>query len=182
MGSGKSTVAKAVAAKLGVEVIDLDALIEQAEGKSVAAIFAERGEPAFRELEQSALHAALQRHADAVFALGGGTVTDQRLRRELLACGTVVTLSAKVDELARRVGEGKGRPLLAGQDVTARLTALLEQRADAYAECHATVQSGGRNVAAIADDVIAVARDQALVVPLGTRSYRVEIGAGVRER
>ena len=182
MGSGKSTVAKAVASKLGSEAVDLDALIEQATGTAVAAIFAERGEAAFRELERTTVRASLARHQDAVFALGGGTVTDQALRRELLASGTVVTLSAPVAELARRVGEGAGRPLLAGQDVKARLTALLQLRAEAYAECHATLETSGRDVAAIADEVLAVARDQALVVPLGTRSYRVEIGAGVRHR
>ena len=68
MGSGKSTVAKAVAAKLGVEAIDLDEQIEQAEGKSVAAIFAERGELVFRELERRTLRSAIARHGNAVFA------------------------------------------------------------------------------------------------------------------
>jgi shikimate kinase / 3-dehydroquinate synthase len=182
MGSGKSTLAQALAAKLGTSAFDLDALIERAAGTTVESIFRERGEAGFRELERETLHAELERHTQGVFALGGGTVTDQALRRELLAGGTLVTLSADVSELARRVGEGKGRPLLAGHDVEARLEALLAQRADAYAECHARIQTGGRALDAIADEVIAVARDQALVVPLGTRSYRVEIGAGVRAR
>jgi shikimate kinase/3-dehydroquinate synthase len=175
-------VARALAGKLGTSAFDLDGLIERSVGTSVEALFRERGEAAFRELERETLRAALVQHEGGVFALGGGTVTDQALRRELLRAGTLITLSADASELARRVGEGRGRPLLAGQDVHARLTALLAQRADAYAECHAQVETTGRTLDAIADDVIAVARDQPLVVPLGTRTYRVEIGPGVRGR
>ena len=182
MGSGKSSLARVVAGKLGVAALDLDELIERAAGKPVASIFREQGEAHFRALEASTLRAALREHADAVIALGGGTVTDRALRRELLGSGTLVGLSAPVAELARRVGEGQGRPLLAGQDVAARLDELLVLRADAYAEVHGTVHTAQQPLEAIADDVLALARDAALVVPLGTRSYRVEIGAGVRHR
>src|SRR5262245_51115182 len=139
MGSGKTTVAKIVGARAGLEVCDLDAVVEQRSGKPVSALFAERGEAAFRQLERETLRELVAQKPRAVFALGGGTVVDCELRRELLAAGVLITLQADVAELARRVGTGAGRPLLAGQDVAGRLHDLLAARADAYAECHAAI-------------------------------------------
>ena len=92
MGSGKSTVARVLAAKLGVSAFDLDALIAQAAGSSVEDIFRTRGEPAFRALERATMNAALERNPEGVFALGGGTVTDSTLRRQLLRAGVLITL------------------------------------------------------------------------------------------
>jgi shikimate kinase/3-dehydroquinate synthase len=182
MGSGKSSVARVVARRSGLPLFDLDQAIEQHAGVTVATLFAERGEPAFRELERDTLRELLGANPRGVFALGGGTVTDRTLRRELLGAGTLITLRAPVAELARRVGGGEGRPLLAGQDVAARLVALLEARAEAYAECQAVIDTSAADVEGIASAVLAAARDVAVVVPLGVRSYRVEIGAGVRAR
>ncbi len=182
MGSGKSSVARALAARTGQEAIDLDTEVERAAGTSVAEIFRTRGEPAFRALERERAHALLAEHSSGVFALGGGTVQDSELRHELLAAGVLVTLRADVEELAQRVGQGEGRPLIAGQDVAAKLSALLEARAPAYAECHAQIPTSGATIEQVADEVLAVAARAPLVVPLGLRSYRVEIGAGVRAR
>src|SRR5262249_46888144 len=117
-----------------------------------------------------------------VFALGGGTVSDQALRRELLREGVLIGLRAEVEELARRVDQGQGRPLLRGQNVADRLRDLIAARAAAYAECHRQVETDGRGTDAIAADALAVAADPPIVVPLGERSYRVEVGPGVRAR
>ena len=182
MGSGKSSVAKALAARTGQAAIDLDTEVERAAGASVAEIFRTRGEAAFRLLERERMRALLSERPHGVFALGGGTVLDAELRSELLAAGVLVTLRADVDELARRVGQGQGRPLIAGQDVAARLSALLEARAPVYAECHAELPTSGATVEHVADQVLAVAARAPLVVPLGERSYRIEVGAGVRAR
>ncbi len=173
MGSGKSTVAKAVGARAGLAVVDLDQAVEQRAGMAISALFAARGEAAFRELERDALRELIARHERAVFALGGGTVVDGALRRELLGAGVLVTLSAALTDLAARVGGGEGRPLLAGSDVHARLTALLHARADAYAECHGAIDTSGRAPDAVAARVLEIAADPGLVVPLGTRTYRV---------
>jgi shikimate kinase/3-dehydroquinate synthase len=180
MGSGKSSVARVLAGQLGVRSFDLDEVIEGATGSSVAELFRARGEPAFRELERATLRALLSEHEQAVFALGGGTVTDTELRRELLGLGLLVSLRADVAELARRVGAGEGRPLIAGQDVPARLATLLAARAAAYAECHGEVESTGRSVQQVASDVCGLLARAPIVVPLGERSYRVEVGHGAR--
>jgi shikimate kinase / 3-dehydroquinate synthase len=182
MGSGKSTLAKHVAKRFGLPHWDLDSVIEQRSGATVAGLFAARGEAEFRALEGAIVRELVAENARGVFALGGGTVLDPVLRRELLRRGVLVTLRADVAELARRVGSGAGRPLLAGQDVTARLRELTAARAAVYAECHATLDTNGRDLEQLAQAVMSLANDPPIVVPLGLRSYRVEVGSGIRSR
>lgn len=182
MGAGKSTVAAAVAERLGARAIDLDARVEERAGCTIPEIFRDRGEAGFRSLEREMASEVIQGADDVVVALGGGTVTDTVTRRLLLSSGLLVTLTAPVDELARRVGAGEGRPLVAGGDVTRRLSELLAERSDAYAECHAEVGTANRPLAQVVDEVLAWAADPPVAVPLGGRTYRVEIGAGVRRR
>lgn len=179
MGSGKSQVALALSELWSTPAVDLDARIEQRAGSSVSAIFEQRGEAAFRALERETLDAVLAEGAKIV-ALGGGTVTNLALRRQLLREGTLVTLRAPLETLVARVGSGSGRPLLAGQDVGARLSALLAERAGAYAECHAEIDTHERALELIAQDIDRVVSDAPIVVPMGERSYRVEVYPGVR--
>lgn len=179
MGVGKSTVAARVAERLGLRTVDLDARIEARAGRRVAEIFAEHGEPAFRELERACARELLDED-DVVVALGGGTVTDRATRRALLDAGILVTLMAPVEELLRRVGGGEGRPLLQG-DAEARLRAVLEARRSHYAEAHARVDAA-RPVEAVVDEIVAWVREEPVAVALGERSYAVEIAAGCRAR
>ncbi|MBX3271876.1 MAG: 3-dehydroquinate synthase [Sandaracinaceae bacterium] len=165
MGSGKSTLGRALAQRLGARFVDLDERIEASTGRTVAAHFAEGGEAAFRARERD-LARSLLSEPPAVVALGGGTVTDAPTRRALLEAGTLITLEAPLEVLRARIGDGAGRPL-AGE-----LEARLAARAGAYAECHARVATDGGQEAALDAILAAMARD-AVVVPLGERSYRV---------
>ncbi|MEM9729553.1 MAG: 3-dehydroquinate synthase [Myxococcota bacterium] len=177
MGAGKSTVAEATARALGTRAVDLDDEVVALAGKTIPEIFASQGEVAFRNLERQALE---KLPSDAgVVALGGGTVTDGSTRRRLLSDGIVVTLTASLETLAERVGSGEGRPLLGG-DARANLQRILDQRADAYAEAHAVIDTESRTPSDIAADVVDVRRRAPIVVPLGLRSYRVDVGRGVR--
>jgi shikimate kinase/3-dehydroquinate synthase len=179
MGSGKSQVAKALAQLWGEPAVDLDQRIEQRAAASVEEIFERRGEQGFRAIERETLEQVLAEGARIV-ALGGGTVTQVALRRRLLAEGTLITLRAPLATLCARVGAGAGRPLLRGEDVAARLERILEARAEAYAECHAEIDTDGRDLSSIAQDIDGVVSDAPIVVPLGLRTYRVEVGPGVR--
>lgn len=113
MGSGKSTVARLVAQRLGRRVVDSDAVIEARTGRTVREIFAEDGEPAFRALESQVLAEALADCEPAVIAAAGGVVLDPANRAALRRSGArVVWLSAEPTTLAARVVQGGHRPLL----------------------------------------------------------------------
>lgn len=149
-GAGKSSVGAALADRLGVAFADSDELIAQQTGRSVSEIFQHQGEPAFRQLEADMIAAALDGF-DGVLALGGGAVTTEAVRQDLLASGVlVVCLSARQDELRARMSGSGQRPLLAG-DAAARLAELAQARAGLYARVASiTVDTGGRSVAEVA--------------------------------
>ena len=86
---------------------------------------------------------------------------------------------ADVAVLRGRVGTGRGRPLL-GDDPHASLQRLLKARAPAYAEAHAVIDTGASEPAEVAAEVVALKSRAPIVVPLGLRTYRVEVGCGTR--
>lgn len=132
MGSGKTSVGRQLAARLGWAHIDSDQQVEQATGRTVAEIFATDGEAAFRREERAALAAALAREVAAVVSVAGGAVLDPGNRQAIAGAGTVVWLRAGLDTLTRRVGDGTTRPLLAS-DPAAALARLLPEREPLYA-------------------------------------------------
>lgn len=158
MASGKSAVGRQLAKRLQRRFVDLDAEIERAAGLSVAEIFARFGEPEFRARERRALEQA-SGGAPAVIATGGGIVVDAENRRRMRAHGTIVCLAATVEEILRRVGEGGTRPLLAratdAAERRARVERLLADRAAAYADADHTVDTSGRAIAEVVDEIVA---------------------------
>lgn len=131
MGTGKTTVGRRVAERLGYDFVDTDELVERAHGP-IPSIFAERGEQAFRTLEAEAVESITGR-TGMVIATGGGLVTNLKSARRLEALATVVTLTASPATILERVeADGDTRPLLAGPDPAAAIESLLAQRADAY--------------------------------------------------
>ncbi|WP_421741941.1 shikimate kinase [Cellulomonas sp.] len=133
-GSGKSTVALALGERWQLTVRDTDADIEATAGKSIAEIFVEDGEPAFRALERAAVRDALAEH-DGVLALGGGAVLDETSQELLTAYadagGVVVFLDVTLSHAAPRVGFNQSRPLLLGNP-RAQWQALMEARRPVY--------------------------------------------------
>jgi shikimate kinase len=129
-GSGKSTVGALLAERLGVNFIDVDAVIEQRTGRSIAEIFAEDGEPAFRELEEATTTEMLSH--PGVLSLGGGAVLSERTRKALHD-HRVVWLRVTATSAISRVGLDTARPLLLG-NVRGRLIKLLAERAPLYDE------------------------------------------------
>jgi shikimate kinase len=163
MGAGKSTVGRVLAERCGAPFVDCDALIE-AQAGPIDAIFAEEGEPAFRERERDVVTIALAQAAarPAVVALGGGAVTTLEVREALARAVQsrdihVVWLRAAVDELWRRVGEGESgaRPLARDAEAFRR---LYEERESLYGQVATVVVScdASRTLDEVVDDVLRV--------------------------
>ncbi|MFF7750586.1 shikimate kinase [Streptomyces sp. NPDC007971] len=142
MGVGKSTVGRLLAERLGTGFRDTDDDIVAAEGRTIAEIFLDDGEDAFRAIEKRAVHAALGGH-EGVLALGGGAVLDADTRA-LLAGHRVVYLSMDVEEAVRRTGLNVARPLLA-VNPRKQWRELMEARRHLYEEvATAVVPTDGR--------------------------------------
>jgi shikimate kinase len=136
MGAGKTSVARRLAKRLGRRVYDSDAMIAARTGRTVAQLFAEGGEPAFRALETDVLDEALRAEPAGVVAAAGGVVLSAanraRLREASAKGGVVIWLRAPAHVLAGRVRPGDHRPLLA-QDPEGTLARLAGEREDLYA-------------------------------------------------
>ena len=153
MCTGKSEVGRRLAKRLGRPFVDTDQLIEGRAGKSVAAIFRDDGEDAFRALEREVVATAAVGE-DTVIAVGGGAVLDPVNVERLRAAGIVVCLTADADTILRRVGDVARRPLLAGGDPRGTVESLLATRGPAYeAAADVTVDTSGRKVGEVAERV-----------------------------
>ncbi len=153
-GAGKSTVGPLLAALLGAEFAETDAMVEQAAGKPVSDIFISDGEAAFRALERAAVAGALAGHPGIV-ALGGGAVMDPGTR-QLLAGHRVVYLRTGFATAVKRVGLDVPRPLLLGNP-RARMRELLDERLPVYESlARITVTTDDRDPQEVADDVAAL--------------------------
>ena len=154
-GTGKSATGRRLAKILAVDFADSDELIERATARSVPAIFAEEGESVFRRVEAEVVADALGGF-DGVLALGGGALTTPETRRALRESRVlVVLLTAPMDTLLARVGDGRTRPLLSG-DPARRLATLDQERGPAFrAAATLTVQTENRTPGQVASRIAA---------------------------
>jgi shikimate kinase len=140
MGCGKSAIGRRLAVKLALPFVDADEEIEKAAGKSVEDIFADHGEPYFREGERKVL-SRLLRSGPQVLATGGGAFMNEETRAAIAEHGISVWLRAELPLLVRRVGKRGNRPLLKGGDPEAVLQNLMTTRYPVYAQADLTIES-----------------------------------------
>lgn len=146
MGSGKTTMGRALAKHLGCTFVDSDDEVQQRTGVTIPHIFDVEGEYGFRQRETSAIRELVQRN-DMVLATGGGAVLAEENRALLQQNGIVVYLKANVHDLWVRTRHDKNRPLLQTGDPRAKLTELFQQRDSLYQQvADITVQTGRQTV------------------------------------
>jgi shikimate kinase len=150
MGSGKSTVGPLVAERLGYAFEDLDRRIETRAGRTIAALFAERGEEAFRALEREEAR-AVAALPGRVIAAGGGAFARPETRALLQEGALVVWLRADPGTLFARIPSDGSRPLAANRDI---MRALLAEREPSYSLADVTVDTTGQTPAEVADRVV----------------------------
>jgi 3-dehydroquinate synthase len=183
MGTGKSAVGREVARRLGRPFVDMDEVIAAREGRSIPEIFASSGEQHFRQLE-AALCRELAAQRGLVIATGGGTLVPPENRETLGRAGVLFCLSASVDEILRRLNSCEDRPLLAAPSRRARIEALLAERASAYAAIPHQIDTTGKGVEQVAEEiceqVMSGHRRDDMVISVHTPEgpYDIALGSG----
>ncbi|HUG61362.1 MAG TPA: shikimate kinase [Methylomirabilota bacterium] len=164
MGAGKSSVGKRLASRLGLHFVDADHAIEEAANQTIPEIFAEHGEPYFRDGERRVI-IRLLREGRQVLATGGGAYVNDETRRAIAEAGLSVWLKADPGLLFERVKRRSNRPLLQTPDPEGALRRLVTERYPIYALADVTIVSRDVPHEVVVEDVLAaldaMARDTA---------------------
>ena len=199
-GSGKTAVGREVARRLGWRFVDLDEKIVEVAGMPIEAIFAQQGEPHFRELEHDSLKRACGDERQVV-STGGGVPSDERNRRLMDESGVVVCLEARPETIRERLEAGRRadhgpvvRPMLEGPDQVGRIVSLKSRRQPDYAMADWTVHTDDLTPQGAADEVVrawqvlsqrprvgveVTKRDLAATVRTSSGAYPVWVGWGI---
>ena len=132
MGSGKTTIAKAIERKMGISFVDTDELIEIYEQSKISEIFNLKGEKYFRKLETKILKNLIEADGLKVLSTGGGIITNEENILLLKQLGTVFYLRIKPETVVKRLDGDVTRPLLLGEDKLAKVEKLMNERKEAY--------------------------------------------------
>lgn len=153
MGAGKSSIGRRLATRLKADFVDADSAIEAAAGSSIADVFAEHGEAAFREGERRVV-ARLLDGPPHVLATGGGAFMDPDTRARIRGRAFSIWLRADLDVLLRRVQRRSDRPLLKNGDPRAIMEQLMTERYPIYAEADLTVDTTDAPHVVVVDDIV----------------------------
>ncbi|OLC06881.1 MAG: hypothetical protein AUH41_11745 [Gemmatimonadetes bacterium 13_1_40CM_66_11] len=159
-GAGKSTIGRMVAERLHAGFVDVDTILIRKEGKPITMIFAEKGEPVFREMERKEVDAALS-HDPAVIAPGGGWAAQPGALDAARPRGYIVYLKARAEVAAGRAEPSGTRPVLMGDDPVARMRELFTTRDPLYAKADATVLTEAKSAESVAAEVVKLAQTSA---------------------
>ena len=160
MGTGKSVVGKLLASELNRPFLDLDEKIEKEAGRTIAQIFAEEGEAAFRRLESEAVKEVSQL-TEYVIATGGGVMLDEGNVQRLKSCGSLVCLTSRPEIILKRASQSlASRPLLDGPHPQGRIEELLTLRAPFYAKADVTMDTSERSVQEVVEEIVRWIREK----------------------
>jgi shikimate kinase len=155
MGTGKTTVGRAAAQRLGFAFLDSDHEIERTQGRTIPEIFGRDGEPAFRALERSFVEGG-HPPARTVVACGGGLVVQPGMAPLLAARGVTICLHASIETILERTGRQNGRPLLDVPDPAERVRALLAEREAIYRSVGTLVLTDARPLRDVVAHVVRI--------------------------
>lgn len=159
-GAGKSTVGRMVAERLHTGYVDIDTILIRKEGKPIAMIFAEKGEPVFREMERKEVETALS-HEPAVVVPGGGWAAQPGALDGARLRGYFVYLKARPEVAADRAVPSGTRPVLMGGDPVEQMRELFKTRDPFYAKADATVLTEAKSAEKVADEIVRLAQMRA---------------------
>lgn len=192
MGTGKSVVGRQLSRRLGLKLVELDELIEQATGRSIPDIFAEEGETAFRDYESQALSRAAAQNG-VVISTGGGALIRESNLQTLRQAGPIFCLQASADTIYQRTRCGDYRPLLQADNPHAAIEQLLQEREPVYAQADYPVPVDELTIEQVADRIVALMRqDSRAIFLLGEpvrvpvavpgAEYEIHLGSGLLAR
>jgi len=154
MGSGKTSVGRALADKLKLDFVDMDEVISREEGKSITMIFSESGEAYFRDLETGFLRNRLK-DKHIILSTGGGVVLKEENRELLRKLGKVIFLNTPFEQILLNVKHDTTRPLLQKENAEQVILELMQTREPIYFEsANIIIQTKGKSVKAIAEEII----------------------------
>jgi shikimate kinase len=158
-GTGKSAVGRLLGAAMNRTFVDVDVEIEAHSGQTIAAIFAQSGEPGFRDWEERTIAQVFDRNPTAVVATGGGSVLREENCRRIREFGQVVWLTAGPDELASRLESDErgreGRPALTSAGVIQEIAHVLRERTPIYKRlADLVIETGGKSPDQVAAAVL----------------------------
>ena len=160
MGTGKTTIGRALGQRIGFAVIDSDHEIERVAGKPVTEIFAQEGEPAFRRLERNFIESG-HPVSGQIVACGGGLVVPEGMLELLHQKGVVICLHASLETILKRTQGQRHRPLLNVEDLDARVRALYAAREPIYRRAGSMILTDARPLSDIVTHVMRTYRREA---------------------
>jgi shikimate kinase len=153
MGSGKSSVGRVLAQRLGCPFVDLDSEIVSNAGRSINDLFAQDGEQAFRTLERACLKTVLG-GGISVVATGGGVVISDENRCLMRSQGLVVNLAVSLRQVLERLHGASDRPLFAGSNAPNSVKLLMDAREQFYADADIRIDTDGKSVEDVAAEIL----------------------------
>ena len=153
MGSGKTTIGRKLAVRLGYRFVDMDRFIEEEQQCKIAQIFEERGEAAFRSLETGLLK-RLKKAENTVVSTGGGVVTIEGNIEIIRSIGISIYLKAGIDNIFERVSRNNKRPLLQTDNPLQTIKDMMEKREGAYSQADLILETNSLSMGNVVSKII----------------------------